>query len=80
VLNYLKILYDVFLGVESDKGNIEKFYAGVKAQKCILPIIRNLLKIENLLYFFLGLTNFSENFVYYVFLVLNTIQTFIRSF
>ena len=64
VLNYLKIFYDVFLGVESDKGNIEIFYAGVKGQKCILPTIRSLLKIENLQYFFLGLTIFSKSLVY----------------
>ena len=35
---------------------------------CWTDSVRSTLpKIENLLYFFLGLTNFSENFVYYVF-------------
>jgi len=57
VLNYLKILYGVFLDIESDKST----------RKWILPSVRTLPKTENLLYCFLGLTNFSENFVYYVF-------------
>ena len=43
---------------------MENFYAGVKGQKCILPTIRSLLKIENLPYFFLGRTIFSKNLVY----------------
>ena len=65
--NYLKNLYDVFLDVESDKIISLNFYAGPSSRKWILPSVRTLRKIENLQYFFLGLTNFSENLVYYAF-------------